>query len=222
MEVLFVTLNYDLLLDRRLDVLSPLNTLQDYVKPDRRWALIKLHGSVDWGRVVQSGSVEGPGDLFRPPADLAYSHQIEIAPRYLAGAGESSLNTFRRHPPDGPYIQFPALSVPLGEEDELSCPPEHVEHMTSRIQLSEGLHILVVGYSGIDLEVLNLLKRTDTTIKTLAVVNKDKHEADRVHARMASQIEPRGVGSGWVWPGDFSEFVQGDGWERYLIHLGKN
>jgi hypothetical protein len=50
LNILLLTLNYDVVFDRCLDAVEPLNTLDDYVHPDRRWALIKLHGSVDWGR----------------------------------------------------------------------------------------------------------------------------------------------------------------------------
>ena len=49
-RVAFVTLNYDTLLDRRLEIHGPINAMSDYVSTTRKRSLVKLHDSVDWGR----------------------------------------------------------------------------------------------------------------------------------------------------------------------------
>jgi hypothetical protein len=49
-DVLYLTLNYDTLLDDRLFNYRKLETLDSYVTPDSSFALVKLHGSVNWGR----------------------------------------------------------------------------------------------------------------------------------------------------------------------------
>jgi hypothetical protein len=47
--VCFVTLNYDVMLDRRLQGHHPLlSTFDDYISKDKNWSLVKLHGSVNW------------------------------------------------------------------------------------------------------------------------------------------------------------------------------
>lgn len=46
--VCFMTLNYDVLLDRRLAAHHPLNDFEHYISEDKNWSLIKLHGSVNW------------------------------------------------------------------------------------------------------------------------------------------------------------------------------
>ena len=125
-NVLFVTLNYDLILDRRLDQITPLDTLDSYVHPDRRWALIKLHGSVEWGRMVTTRPLTD--GLTNPPAELEVADDIMLARGPLSELGEGRLDSLRYQevPPHGATLLYPALSAPLGEEDELSCPPEHV------------------------------------------------------------------------------------------------
>lgn len=65
--VFFVTLNYDTLLDRRLNVHHPLRTADDYISDDKNWSLIKLHGSVNWWHPTDK-----PYDVHAPPSDLAW------------------------------------------------------------------------------------------------------------------------------------------------------
>ena len=51
-EVIFLTLNYDTILDSRLEQHAHVRSLSDYIRPDFAWSLIKLHGSVDWARRI--------------------------------------------------------------------------------------------------------------------------------------------------------------------------
>jgi hypothetical protein len=58
-RVTFMTLNYDTILDRRLAIRDPLASFDDYVKPGRSWGLVKLHGSINWGRPIIGTAVPG-------------------------------------------------------------------------------------------------------------------------------------------------------------------
>lgn len=220
LHVLFVTLNYDLILDRRLHQLAPLNTLDSYVDPNRRWALIKLHGSVDWARRVTRGAASRE-ELLSPQADLVYSDDIVLARAGFSEVGDSSLPDLRYRdvPPHGYQVLYPALSVPLGEEDELSCPDTHVRFLRQELQLAEGLHLLVVGYSAIDLEVLKILQETDTPIRSFGIVNRDTQSAREVLARLHERLGGRDLGRGWLWSSSFRDFVQREGWDEYRHHL---
>jgi hypothetical protein len=63
-EALFLTLNYDTLLDTRFAEYSPLTNLDWYIEADGRWSLIKLHGSVNWAwrlPLLDAHSSLGPG-----------------------------------------------------------------------------------------------------------------------------------------------------------------
>jgi len=53
-RVTIVRLNYDTILDSRLEIENgaPFSHLRDYVNTTRNWSLVKLHGSVNWGRRV--------------------------------------------------------------------------------------------------------------------------------------------------------------------------
>lgn len=50
--VTFVSLNYDDIFDQRLVTPDPLDSLERYLGPGKNWALVKLHGSINWGRRV--------------------------------------------------------------------------------------------------------------------------------------------------------------------------
>ena len=54
-------------------------------------------------------------------------------------------------------LRWQALAVPLGPEDELVCPSAHVSRAEQMLEQMDGLNLLVIGYSGLDREVLGLL-----------------------------------------------------------------
>ena len=51
-QVLFLALNYDLLLERAITSYDdvPFDHLDSYLPRKKKWSLIKPHGSVNWGR----------------------------------------------------------------------------------------------------------------------------------------------------------------------------
>lgn len=232
LNILLLTLNYDVVFDRCLDAVEPLRTLDDYVHPDRRWALIKLHGSVDWGRMVTDRSL--PVEvLFNPPANLHYSSDIVLTrgalselpvfePPGTERLREQILPSFRERDvrPHGRTLLYPALSVPLGEEDELSCPHEHLSFLKQDLQVADGLHLLVIGYSAVDLEVLKILRETTTPIKSFGIVNRSLETAQDVNRRIHKHTGKH-LGKGWVWESTFGGFVQRDGWDQYREHLNR-
>lgn len=220
LETLFVTLNYDLLLDRRLDTISPLDNLDDYLGRDRGWSLIKLHGSVDWGRRILGAETVNETN---PSAHLRYADGITLCRGPLSEIRGVSPTPLRRREvsPHGPSDLYPCLSVPLGEEDELACPSEHTAYLIDRMQLAQGLHLLVIGYSAIDREVLHLIGQTDTRIRTTAIINRDKIAATEVYQRLDAQLR-RDLGATFIYERSFNDFVQQDGWDRYLRHVRSN
>jgi hypothetical protein len=182
-HVCFVTLNYDLILDRYLNQLDPLTQISDFIAYPR-WSLIKLHGSVTWNYKL-SDSVS----LSNPPADLDdyivrdeifHSWRLEDDARqlvYLEGGSS--------------YPGFPALSAPLGEEDELVCPPEHVAFVKNKLSEVNALDLLVIGYSAYDKAVLNLLAESQSDIRSLYVVSESADVAQAVAERIGRHVGVR-------------------------------
>jgi hypothetical protein len=191
-HVTFVTLNYDTILDDRLANARPRKRMGWYVDPSSQWWLVKLHGSVDWGyRLPLDDSL----DLANPLPELEY----QLGPEIELRVPDGGLDAIRGIPPalglsmvaTQPRF-YPAISVPVGAADELVCPQEHVGLLKSRLHEAQPVHLLVIGYSGLDQEVVQILRDADTRIASLTVVDKgDAADAAMQLIAGALQVEPR-------------------------------
>jgi hypothetical protein len=186
-EVTFVTLNYDDLFDRRLFIHSALDSMESYLGADRNWALIKLHGSINWGRIVLNAPSQiAPTDPFLAQTFANLGDTIEVDD-----------NVSLRLQPDIRQVRFdeepfrlyyPALSVPLGTEDELVCPDQHVNYLKDITGHYEPLDVLVIGYSGLDQEALNLLSWGGRPIRSLWVISESESSAQATADRIAAKV----------------------------------
>lgn len=180
-RVCFITLNYDLILDQALAKLDPINNIAAYVNYGR-WSLVKLHGSVNWGYApVDNVSVDDP------PADLPdhLSGQIHLGGRAGAIEGRNEPPRYLGRDPSSKQAKlFPALTVPVGEEDELVCPPNHLKHLDSLLQEAEELDLLILGYSAYDRTVIERIERSEKRIRSLFVVNYNEMTAIEVGQRL--------------------------------------
>lgn len=191
-EVVFVTLNYDLLLDQRLAVLSPLHSLESYIAEDRKWALIKLHGSVNWARRLRTGVETLGGERDQPfhagtfnRFALSAEPEPEIVMRGVDPREPGSLDGWRR---EGHSLYYPALSVPLGPDDEFSCPDSHLDFFKGKLEDEDGLHLLFLGYSGYDVSVMSMLR--ESRVRSVTVVNPDEAAGDRILEELGDHSIP--------------------------------
>jgi hypothetical protein len=119
-------------------------------------------------------------------------------------------------------LYYPALSAPLGIEDELVCPPEHVEYLRELTGHYHPLDVLVIGYSGLDQEALNLLSWGGRTIRSLWVVSESERSAEATARRITAEVKvaPAAgqppvtlVGTG------FTNFAQGPKLDDYIERI---
>jgi hypothetical protein len=231
-DVTFVTLNYDELLDRRLFAHHPLRDMGAYLGEGQNWALIKLHGSVNWGRQLESLVAWEKGrDYFRgePFGDVAQwmsvgevatAEPIELRPALPSidrPSVEAVLHQMRLASNRGyGYVYYPALSAPLGAEDELVCPPEHVQYLKAVTDDPEPLHLLVIGYSGLDQAALELLSSGGRPVASLTVVDVTEDAAHLAMERIGKKVTS---GKRAVVGGGFSEFARGGELDRYIDRI---
>ena len=205
--VFFVSLNYDVLLDRRLHPYHPLSGISGYVDTNQNWSLIKPHGSINWFHDV--GATYSPTG---PPLGLTWEAGIECV------APDASLETIRNvgfaHEVASTTRRYPALAAPEGPDDKLVLPPEHQEFFLRELRAAQDIDILVVGYSGLDNEVLKLIASTERKVRRMTVVSRDLATGEDVLARFQA------VGLVPLWPyvvdGDFASW-SADGGLSHLV-----
>jgi hypothetical protein len=205
-EVVYITLNYDTLLDRRLFAYEGgVQSMDSYITPGRRWSLIKLHGSVNWAHQIAQNVTVPDGDTLLVGTFAAMGEALDLDRQIVLRKTKEEIQLFRRSANNAYY---PALSVPLGSPDELVCPPEHVDHLRQRLTAFNGLNILVVGYSGLDEEMLRLLAASGNTLRSLFVVNGSTAEADAASRRIAERLAPHENGrTPELFDGGFTKFA---------------
>jgi hypothetical protein len=159
-RVVFVTLNYDCLLEKVLSVPSlggPIRTLEDYNRP--RWSLSKLHGSVEWVRrsreILVPTNIQGDArtsTYLGALTDLAYSHMAldDIFDP------EVSMPQHRIMMLEG-YLYYPAIVVPVEGKYGFACPVSIVQRLER--DLEDCSSVLIVGASGKDTDLIDLLAR---------------------------------------------------------------
>jgi hypothetical protein len=175
--VYFVSLNYDLLLDRRLNAHRPLDALPDYISNDKNWALIKPHGSVNWYHDSE------PFVPSKPPSNLSWnSGMFECTP---PDAGLEEIRDLRRGRP-AYSNRYPALAAPEGPDDRLVLPQAHQEFFSMGLHRAQQIDILVIGYSALDDEVLRLIRETGTKLRHITVVDQNRETATAVLERITN------------------------------------
>lgn len=207
-SIFFVTLNYDVLLDRQLNSYRSLNTLDAYIEPYSNWALLKPHGSVTW-----SWPLNAPTYPYTPQADLTYraNELTAVAPDAnwwtVRGLDQARVSApFRRGTAVGRY---PALALPEGPQDVIVMPKEHTNRLLNGIRSSAEIDMLVIGYSGYDKAILELLRdavsHNSTRIRRTTVVNTDQAAALGVYRR----FEDAGLAAVWqdIRPEPFSDWA---------------
>jgi len=205
--LMFVSVNYDTLLDNRLAAYSPLNTMADYVTTPLGWSLIKPHGSVAW-------FVEQPAQFAprTPAGDLEIvTAPIQCMPTTIFDLGV--VRGRRGGDPHGPSVRYPALALPNGPKEELVLPPEHRVHFEQVIGRSHEIYLLVLGYSALDTEILKLIAASTRQVRRMTVVNSDAEAALDVFER----VEDAGINAIYpdVFDGSYQRWVDGGGLSRW-------
>jgi hypothetical protein len=209
-ELCFVSLNYDTLLDQRLSAFWPLDSLERYLDSPLKWSLIKPHGSVAW-------YVEQPAafNAAAPPGDL----EVHVAPIECVPVSELSLERLRAsNSPHGRTTRYPAIALPDGPKDRLVLPPAHRQHLQSLLHRSQEIDLLVLGYSALDTEVLQLIKDGECLVRRFTVVNASPSAALEVYRRVTDfGIEPV---YNDTFDGSFETWVDGKGLRQWVADYG--
>jgi hypothetical protein len=205
--VLWVTFNYDGLLDRALEDLYN----YDFGSGGKHdvglgtftsrsdWALLKLHGSCDWRRRTSLSLAESEaansGALSSARLEVSWAPEMDpptASSVYARGRWNSDSGSDRA-------LWIPALMAPLAGKSAFECPEPHSEHLRKKIP--EVDLILTVGWRAQEKHFLGLLsgmRRNPPDVYSLAKTEAEAHQvAQRVGAASGPHVG-RPDGPLWV------------------------
>lgn len=150
-RVCFVTFNYDMLLDESLRHAGyPFTELSAYIARDLM--LVKLHGSVNWARIVNT-----------PLEDLLSFTRVDLARQLIERYTDLDISkefvVVGEYPPAPRHkkVVFPALAIPVESKLDFECPPEHVKALEDFIP--QVTKIVTIGWRATEQPFLELLQR---------------------------------------------------------------
>jgi hypothetical protein len=203
--ILLVTFNYDRILERALEQFGQtFNEISHYIT-SQRFQVFKLHGSVNWGRQVQTQIVTENRDerdigreLIEKAAKLTFMDEYRVL---------SSCDTVN----DRARVYWPAIALPVEQKVSFECPATHVSALQEK--LDHVTRILTVGWRGTEMVFLELLKRHLSRPVPVMVIAKDEKESteigDNFH-RMDITRSPE------TYAGGFTDYVPSRDSEKFL------
>ena len=219
-EIAFVTLSYDLFLDRALATLAG---FQDGIFPnilsyvtDDRWKLIKLHGSVSWMRPVLR-PVEGPVST---NIDVNRRYLLTLLDKIAKFSAKAELRVAEWHDwftstDEGWQTHYPHLAVPINEKPEPLCPQRHL--VALRKFLPTCRNVLAIGVSGRDDDLFeNLAALPD--IANFYMVGAPQEQADRAVNRFITGVPQvrSGVLKSNTFGSGFGNFLTSGGLDKFI------
>jgi len=184
-SVCLVTFNYDTLLEDALPVVGLRTTaIADYISAHPQYIVVKLHGSVNWAREIES-----PVEFQTPQGDPKIVHEIirraselEVSNRYVQG--EPYVTGFH----DGTAV-FPAIAIPVERKSQFECPPEHLQALRSR--LPNVTKVIVVGWRAKEDSFLELLSEELRAPLQIMVVEGTDEGAKAVESQLSRVLGSR-------------------------------
>jgi len=213
-KVLFVTFNYDSLLERtlRTNLGWTIERPEHCISGEFGYYLFKLHGSVDWGLVTKQEFKEPRG------TDLAH-RLINEAPRlsYEPGLVPMSPSFAIDNSDTGAGARpllgvVPALALPRRQKDEFVCPPEHVTLLAKA--LPSVTKILVIGWRATEAKFLKMIHEAKMSdLERVLAVCKTEEDSTKTARKLPSPVRGRG---GLGLPMGFTELVESNELRDFL------
>ena len=149
-SVCLVTFNYDTMLEQALPAVGvKIAEMDDYVT--QNYKLIKLHGSVNWGRQVAS------------PMNMKVMNEWAVANELIKNAKDLRMTDEYRMVTSRPIGKsdelplIPALAIPVVSKQEYECPKLHLDVLDSC--LPQITKLLVVGWRASETNFLQRLAK---------------------------------------------------------------
>ncbi len=151
-DVLFITLNYDNLLEsalERFDSRLQFRGIEEYVADGRQAMVVKLHGSINWFRRLPGGK---GAQWNSTVADLDISEKVPEGSILIADKVHTVGQEIRDE-----HKLYPILTAPLAGKGliDVVCPESHAT--AAKQFMNTCGKFLIIGTSGLDDDLLSLL-----------------------------------------------------------------
>lgn len=168
-RICLVTFNYDLLLERALYTFGfKRNDPEVHLDSHPLLKLFKLHGSVDWSRVVELPE----GTRLLPQHLIEQADTIQLSDKFVLA------NPTNPHEMDkfGKPI-FPAIAIPVQTKSDryFQCPAVHLTYFSE--MLKYVTKILIIGWQAREEHFLRLLVRKIPRLQNVMVVGANSSDA---------------------------------------------
>lgn len=211
-DVLFLTLNYDTLLEIPLarSFGIDFSNETDYIS-QQGWSLVKLHGSTNWYRQFPQ-QVQDLGDV-------AYFQLLKTSPLPLPLQKTFVFTKYFEHANkyEGQTPVYPAITVPVDGKYDINCPESH--ETRAKEFLADCTNYLIIGTSGKDQDLLDLLKNNAKGGKTL-VVGREEASTNKTRENfMLAVPQLQSNFDAYFHQRGFSQFVDGGKLDDFLDKL---
>jgi len=187
-KVCLVTFNYDCMLEAAMPTVGiHIKSMSDYVDSPE-YKVIKLHGSVNWGRNI---AISPMRDLHLLRAEQVPEAVIRLAPELLKGKFITNDFVMAKAYPNGKVEDtaiFPAIAIPLEKKLDFECPDNHISALYKCIEQTTKL--LVIGWRATDEPFLDLLKQQLPANISAMIIAGNWTEADSI----AERFQAKGMG----------------------------
>lgn len=220
-KIAFVTLNYDLFLDRALAIATGMRdgkfpNIASFTANDH-WMLIKLHGSVNWMRpVLRPG--DGPGSSI----DSKRARLLTMLDEIASFSDTAELRVADWHDwftktASGWQPHYPHLAVPVEDKADPLCPQQHLEALHEFLPTCRN--ILAIGVSGRDADLFEHMADL-TNVANLYVVSKPTEEAKTAMLNFVRGVPPVKFASlsdhAYTFGGGFGDFLTDGGLDKFI------
>jgi hypothetical protein len=208
-RVCFVTFNYDTMLEEAMQqtIDFKIDELRSYVNRSD-YTLIKLHGSVNWGREIDNlgvASVNGAADMIKNVTLLTISDRFRVV---------NTQHLLR----EGNVYVFPALTIPVETKDEFACPKDHVA--TLEDCLDKVTKIITIGWRAMEREFLFLMQKKIVLRPNILVVSGDLNGAQESLLNLSSYVSLHTIAPPVMITDGFSGLIRGS-MERLEVFLSE-
>jgi len=180
------TFNYDTLLEEALHVVRvKTKVISDYIASD--YQIIKLHGSINWGREVNNdipdieklSEMQVASELIDNAAELKISDSYHITsnpPRQAPFVNRPPrLGIQKAIQPIRPPLLFPALTIPVENKSEYECPKEHSQTMERN--LPRVTDLMIIGWRASEKPFLKSLGSSLERDTRILVISSSREKA---------------------------------------------